>query len=104
MLAALKALAEPRRLRILRLLRSGELSAGEIASRFHVTRPAISQHLSVLRGAGLIVGKREGTKRIYRIRPEGLAGLRTYLDAIWDEGLDQLRREAEASERRGQRQ
>lgn len=103
MLAALKALAEPNRLRILRLLRSRELSAGEIASRFHVTRPAISQHLSVLRGAGLIVEKRDGTKRIYRIRPEGLAGLRTYLGQIWDDGLDELRREAEAMERRGRR-
>jgi DNA-binding transcriptional ArsR family regulator len=69
--AALKAIAEPRRRQILLLVREGEMTAGEIASHFEVTRPAISQHLTVLKEAGLVSERRDGTKRIYRFRPEG---------------------------------
>ena len=77
--AALKAIAEPRRREILRLVWDAELSAGEIASHFEVTRPAISQHLRVLKEAGLVDERRDGTRRIYRARPDGLEGLREFL-------------------------
>jgi DNA-binding transcriptional ArsR family regulator len=73
--AALKAIAAPRRRQILTLVRNGELSAGEIASHFDVTRPAVSQHLNVLKEAGLVSERRNGTRRLYRARPEGLADL-----------------------------
>ena len=97
--AALKAIAEPRRRRILALVRDGELSAGEIAAHFDVTRPAISQHLTVLKEAGLVSERRNGTRRLYQARPEGLAELKTFLDGFWDERLEALRREAERKER-----
>jgi DNA-binding transcriptional ArsR family regulator len=97
--AALKAIAEPRRQQILSLVRDGELPAGEIAAHFDVTRPAISQHLAVLKGAGLLSERRDGTRRLYRARPEGLEELRAFLDGFWDERLDALRRAAEREER-----
>jgi DNA-binding transcriptional ArsR family regulator len=97
--AAALAIAAPRRRAILRLVRDGELSAGEIAAHFDVTRPAISQHLRVLKDASLIVERREGTRRLYRARPEGLAELRAFVEDFWDDGLDRLKREAEAEER-----
>src|SRR6187455_1455625 len=97
--AALKAIAEPRRRQILRLVRDGELSAGEIASHFDVSRPAVSQHLTVLREAGLVDERRNGTRRLYRVRPEGLADIRAFLEDFWDERLEVLRREAEREER-----
>jgi DNA-binding transcriptional ArsR family regulator len=97
--AALKAIAEPRRRQILALVRDGELSAGEIASHFDVTRPAISQHLTVLKAAGLISERRIGTRRLYQARPEGLSELKVFLEGFWDERLDLLRREAERKER-----
>jgi DNA-binding transcriptional ArsR family regulator len=97
--AALKAIAEPRRRRILALVRNDELSAGEIAAHFDVTRPAISQHLTVLKEAGLVSERRNGTRRLYQARPEGLAELKTFLDGFWDERLEALRREAERKER-----
>lgn len=96
----LEAIAEPRRREILRLVRSTELPAGAIAAHFgDVTRPAISQHLRVLREAGLVSERREGTRRLYRARPQGLAGLREFLDQFWDERLEDLRRQAERAER-----
>jgi DNA-binding transcriptional ArsR family regulator len=97
--AALKAIAEPRRREILRLVRGGERSAGEIASHFAVSRPAISQHLTVLKEAGLISERRDGTRRFYRARPEGLAELRSFLETFWEEGLDRLKHAAEREER-----
>ncbi len=98
--AALKAIAAPHRLRILRLVRDEELSAGEIAAHFDVTRPAVSQHLTVLKEAGLVNERRNGTRRLYRARPEGLVELRTFLDELWGERLDALKREAEREERK----
>src|SRR5947209_2956264 len=83
--AALKAIAAPHRRRILRLVRDEELSAGEIASHFDVTRPAVSQHLSVLKEAGLVNERRNGTRRLYRARPEGLVELKAFLDELWGE-------------------
>ncbi len=103
MQAALDALAEPRRREILELVRDRELAAGEIAANFDVTRPAISQHLGVLKHAGLLSERREGTKRLYRARPEGLADLRDFVDVFWSERLDVLTREVEREERRWKR-
>jgi DNA-binding transcriptional ArsR family regulator len=98
--AALRALAAPHRRQILSLVREGELSAGEIASHFDVTRPAVSQHLNVLKEAGLVNERRNGTKRLYRARPEGLAPVKAYLEEFWDERLETLKREAEREEAR----
>jgi len=93
---ALRALAEPRRRAILRLVAHDELAAGEIAAAFDVTRTAVSQHLTVLRNAGLLSERRIGTRRLYRARPEGLAGLREFLEDMWASSLDVARRLAEA--------
>jgi DNA-binding transcriptional ArsR family regulator len=98
--AALRALVEPRRREILRLVVDRERSAGEIASHFDVTRPAISQHLGVLKDAGLLVERREGTRRLYRVRPEGLDDVRAFLDEFWGEGLERLKTVAEQDQRR----
>ena len=100
MQTAIQALAEPRRREILELVRERELTAGEIASGFDVTRPAISQHLGVLKEAGLVSERREGTRRFYRARPEGLKELREFLEGFWSFSLQQLKREAEAEERK----
>jgi DNA-binding transcriptional ArsR family regulator len=96
--AALKAIAEPRRRQILTLVREGELSSGEIASHFDVSRPAISQHLNVLKEANLVSERRSGTRRLYQARPEGLVELRAFLEGFWDQSLDALKREAEQKE------
>ena len=98
--AALKAIAEPRRRQILTLVRDEELPAGEIAAHFDVSRPAVSQHLNVLKEAGLVTERRNGTRRLYRARPEGLAELKVFLEGFWDERLDALKREAEEEERK----
>jgi len=96
--AALRAIADPRRRRILSLVRTDELSAGEIARQFDVTWPAISQHLTVLKDAGLVSERRAGTRRLYRARPEGLSELMVFLEGFWDERLAVLKREAEGQE------
>ena len=96
---ALRAIAEPRRRDILRLIRNTELPAGEIASRFDVTRPAISQHLKILVEAELAAVRRQGTRRLYRARPEGLADLRSYLEGFWHDSLLKLAEAAEEEER-----
>jgi DNA-binding transcriptional ArsR family regulator len=98
--AALKAMAAPHRRQILRLVRNSELSAGEIAAHFDVTRPAVSQHLNVLKEAGLLSERRNGTRRLYRARPRGLDELRTFLEEFWDERLEALKNEAEQEERK----
>jgi DNA-binding transcriptional ArsR family regulator len=96
---ALKAIAAPRRRQILSLVRDGELSAGEIALHFDVTRPAVSQHLNVLKEAGLVSERRNGTRRLYRARPEGLAQLKAFLEDFWDDRLGALKHEAEGEEK-----
>lgn len=96
----LQALNDPRRREILELVRAADRSAGEIAAHFDVTRPAISQHLQVLVGAELVTVRREGTRRLYRARPEGLAELRAFLESFWDERLLRLKQAAEAEQRR----
>jgi DNA-binding transcriptional ArsR family regulator len=93
---ALKAIAEPRRQEILRLVWSQELPAGEIASHFDVSRPAISKHLRVLTDAGLLEQRRLGTQRLYRARPEPLLEMRRFLESFWDEGLLAIKQAAES--------
>lgn len=100
MQAALRAIADPRRLEILQIVRDDELTAGAISSRFEVSRPAISQHLKVLVDAGLVSMRKQGTRRLYRSRPEGLAELRAFLERFGGDRLDVLKQEAEAEERR----
>jgi DNA-binding transcriptional ArsR family regulator len=97
--APLRALAEPRRRAILRLVWSQEMSATDIADRFpEVTRPAISQHLRVLKDADLVIERRNGTRRLYRTNTDTLAELRAFLDDYWTSGLERLRDVAEAAE------
>jgi DNA-binding transcriptional ArsR family regulator len=92
---ALRALADPGRRRILTLVRSEERAAGEIAAELPITWPAVSQHLRVLKSAGLVSERREGTRRYYRARPEGLDDVRAFLDGFWDDKLQRLKREVE---------
>ena len=94
----LQAIAEPNRRRIIQILHKDELSAGEISTRFNVTRPAISQHLKVLEEAGLVGVRQEGTRRLYRFRPEGLSELKSFLEEFWDDQLWLLKQAAEAEE------
>jgi len=82
------------------LVRNDELSAGEIAGHFDVSRPAVSQHLTVLKLAGLVSERRDGTRRLYRVRPQALAELKQFLEQFWDERLASLKREAERKERK----
>jgi DNA-binding transcriptional ArsR family regulator len=92
---AWKALAEPRRRDILQLVANDELAAGEIAAAFEVSRTAVSQHLTVLKNAELVDERRDGTRRLYRARPDGLNALRRFLDEMWASSLDVARRLAE---------
>ena len=96
-----EAIAQPTRREILRLLAEGERSAGDIAARFDVTQPAISQHLKVLRESGLVSERRDAQRRIYSVRPEGFDDLHGFLASILPAGLERLKRAAEAEERRG---
>jgi DNA-binding transcriptional ArsR family regulator len=98
---ALRALAEPRRRAILRLVADTELAAGEIAGCFEVTRTAVSQHLTVLKNAGLLTERKVATRRLYRARPEGLAGLREFLDQMWASSLEVARDLVEADRAAG---
>ena len=98
--AALKALAEPRRREILRLVWIRELPATDIADHFtDVSRPAISQHLAVLKTAGLVTERRDGTRRLYRADRSEMKKLRKFLDEYWTSGLERLRDVAEAAQR-----
>ncbi len=86
----LAVLAEPNRRRLLELLRGGERTVTELAAEFSVTRPAISQHLGVLASAGLVEARQDGRFRRYRLNPDGMAALRSMLDAFWTSELEQL--------------
>ena len=93
---ALRALAEPRRRAILQLVAHSELAAGEISGCFEVSRTAVSQHLTVLRNAGLLTERKVATLRLYRARPEGLSGLRQFLYQMWASSLETARDLVEA--------
>jgi len=96
--AALRAISDPTRRQILQLVRATELPAGAIASRFTITRPAVSQHIKVLRDAGLLEERRQGVRRLYRAAPSGFEDLRRFLEQFWDDRLAQLKTAAEAEE------
>ena len=100
--AVLRALAEPHRRRILALVGDREVPAGEIAQHFDITHQAVSQHLKVLRDAGLLNERRDGTRRLYAIRPEAIESVRAYLDELWPASLDRLRATVE-QDRHGHR-
>ena len=95
-----EAIAQPKRREILRLLAGGERSAGDVAARFDVTQPAVSQHLKVLKDTGLVSERREGARRLYSLRPEGLGDLDEFLAQVLPAGLERLKVAAEAEERR----
>jgi DNA-binding transcriptional ArsR family regulator len=93
--AALRALAEPRRQEILRLVRDEPRSVGEIAEHFEITQQAVSQHLQVLREAGLVAVRKDGQRRLYLVRPEGLATVEQFLTELWPAGLERLKNAVE---------
>jgi DNA-binding transcriptional ArsR family regulator len=93
-------LAEPRRRDILYLVRDGELTSSAIASHFDISAPAVSQHLKVLEQSGLVVVRRDGTKRYYGIRRDGFSEIKQYIDRFWDDSLLRLKQAAEEEERR----
>ncbi len=99
--AALAAIAEPRRREILRLVWRRERAAGDIAAQMTVTFGAVSQHLRVLREAGLVVMRRDGRRRLYRADVEALGPLAAALEAMWADGLGRLKELAEEEERNG---
>ena len=94
--ATLTALADPTRREVLERLREGAMPVGRLARGMSVSRPAVSQHLKVLEGAGLVSAREEGTRRIYRVEVRGLMELRRYLETFWTEVLEAFREEAEA--------
>jgi DNA-binding transcriptional ArsR family regulator len=94
--SALQALADPTRRAIFERLRRGAAPVGRLAEGLPVSRPAVSQHLRVLKGAGLVKEKRMGTRRVYSVELRGLAELRRYLDRFWDEALEAFKNRAEA--------
>jgi DNA-binding transcriptional ArsR family regulator len=96
--AARRALAEPRRQQILRLVRAAPRSVGEIAEQVDITQQAVSQHLQVLKDAGLVVVRQDGTRRLYAIRPEGLESLDRFLAELWPAGLRRLKAAVEGDE------
>jgi DNA-binding transcriptional ArsR family regulator len=91
----LSALADPTRRQVFELLRRGPRPVGELAGELPVSRPAVSQHLKVLKDAGLVREQREGTRRLYAPNGDGLAALRDYLDGYWDEALAAFKQAAE---------
>jgi DNA-binding transcriptional ArsR family regulator len=92
------ALGDATRRAIFDRLRAGPSSVGELADGLPVSRPAVSQHLRVLREAGLVYEQREGTRRIYALAPRGIAELRAYFDEFWDVALAQFQAAAERKE------
>jgi DNA-binding transcriptional ArsR family regulator len=95
-----RALSNPRRREILRLVKRGERTAGEIAANFGVTRPAVSQDLQALTRAKLLHARRDATRRLYMVRPDGLLVLEHFLDEFWSTRLVQFKRAVESSRRR----
>jgi DNA-binding transcriptional ArsR family regulator len=96
---AMNALGDPTRRAIFEQLAEGPKPVGELARTVPVSRPAVSQHLRVLRSAGLVSERPEGTRRVYRLDPDGIVALRAYFEAFWDRALADFQAEAEATER-----
>ncbi len=101
--AVLRALADPHRRQILRLVQYTELPAGQIASHFELTQQAVSQHLTVLKRAGLLAERRAGTRRLYSLRSEALQPLRALLDEFWPDALARLKESVEQAHPRTDR-
>jgi DNA-binding transcriptional ArsR family regulator len=101
--AVFRALSSPRRREILRLVKSGERTAGDIAAKFGVTRPAVSQDLQALTRAGLLQARRDATRRLYAIRPEGLRVVEQFLQEFWTDRLTDLKDAVETAHRRRSR-
>ena len=99
--AVLRALADPQRRQMLRLVRSDELAAGEIATHFEITQQAVSHHLHVLERAGLVQERREGTRHLYLLRPEALDPVRIVLADLWPVALERLKQVVERNRRVG---
>ena len=95
--SALLALADPTRRQVFEHLREGPRAVGEIAAEMPVSRPAVSQHLKVLKEAGLVADQADGTRRVYYIDPQGLGALRGWLDQFWDHALEAFKAEVEKS-------
>jgi DNA-binding transcriptional ArsR family regulator len=95
--AVLRALADPHRRRILRLVQHAELPAGQIAASFTLTQQAVSQHLRVLKQAGLLTERREGARRLYQMQPESLQPVRDMLEELWPEALKRLKQAVETA-------
>lgn len=95
---AFTALSDPTRREVFQRLHGGGRSVGDIARDLPVSRPAVSQHLKVLKDAGLVVDRAEGTRRVYHIDPKGLAAIRTWLDQFWDVALQSYAEEVARSE------
>jgi len=95
----LDALGDPTRRRIFERLREGPLAVGELASELPVSRPAVSQHLRVLREAGLVADRKAGTRRLYEVAPDGLVALRDWFDTFWSDALARFKAEAERERR-----
>jgi DNA-binding transcriptional ArsR family regulator len=93
------ALGDPTRRSVFEELRSGPTAVGELARRLPVSRPAVSQHLRVLKDAGLVRDRAEGTRRLYSLNGDGIAELRDYLDGFWQEALDAFKAAADTDER-----
>ena len=100
MLQKIQALSNETRFEIVQLTRDREMSAGAIAKRFKLTRPAVSQHLSSLRAAGLLEERRVGTKRLYIVRSDGFNELAAFIEGFWRPRLHKLKLAAEAEQRR----
>ena len=96
--AAIAALADPTRRQVFERLRHGPQPVGMLARGLPVSRPAVSQHLAVLKSAGLVTDRAEGTRRVYQIDPHGLGAIRAWLDQFWDEALLAFKQEAERNE------
>jgi DNA-binding transcriptional ArsR family regulator len=92
------ALGDPTRRAVFELLADGPRAVGEIALQLPVTRPAVSQHLKVLKEAGLVVDRPDGTKRLYQLNPEGIDTLRAYLDRFWSRALTSFKQRVEQQE------
>ena len=95
----MNALGDPTRRAIFERLAQGAKPVGELASGLPVSRPAVSQHLRVLKSAGLVSERALGTRRVYRIDPEGVGALRAYFEGFWDQALADFKAEAERTER-----
>ena len=96
------ALADPTRRAVFERLREGPRPVGELARDLPVSRPAVSQHLRVLKEAGLVTDRKDGTRRLYRVDPTGVAALRDYFDGFWTDALAAFKAAAEAEQRRSE--